>query len=469
MWKRFLVGGGIVVCLTTIAVAATVLLQVGALVDLLPKNHNLSVPVDAADAGAPQTLLVLGSDHRAADKVTGDKPRSDTIMLMRLDPNHSATTLLSIPRDLKVAIPGHGTDKINQAYYFGGPALTLRTVKRLLSSTGQKFPINHVINIDFRGFRRAVDYLGCVYGDIDRRYFNPVGTGYASIDIQPGYQRLCGQDALDYVRFRHADTDLVRSARQQDFLRQVKAQVGAKQLFDKRDKLVKVFGAYTETDKSLKQFDTVLGLLKLAAFSAGHPVREIKFPAIIPNDPRNTFLGYRQGGLDQAVRAFMSGNTVKKTGGARRVRSKGPSGLTSAATLGQDQAIVASRGTPFPVLYPTTMVAGAQYVDPPRAYRLRDLKGGKHRAYRMVVALGPPGEYYGIQGMNWTNPPILASPDATRTMGGKRLQLYFDGSHLRLVAFRRGPAVYWVSNTLTRTVTNKQMLGIAASLRPVGG
>jgi hypothetical protein len=70
--------------------------------------------------------------------------------------------------------------------------------------------------------------------------------------------------------------------------------------------------------------------------------------------------------------------------------------------------------------------------------------------------------------MNWLNPPILQKPDARRTIGARTYALYFDGSKLRVVAFRAGNAVYWVTNTLTRSLSNKQMLGIAASMRPLG-
>ena len=125
---------------------------------------------------------------------------------------------MSIPRDLKIEIPGFGTEKFNAAYTDGGPKLTLQVVKEL---TG--LPINHVVNVDFLGFVRAVDAIGCVYTDVDRRYYHsnvgvPAEEQYSEIDIQPGYQKLCGKKALEYVRYRHTDTDIVRSARQQDFL-----------------------------------------------------------------------------------------------------------------------------------------------------------------------------------------------------------------------------------------------------------
>jgi hypothetical protein len=277
------------------------------------------------------------------------------------------------------------------------------------------------------------------------------------------------------VRYRHSDSDLARAARQQDFLRQAKAQIGAKQIFDKRDKLARLVGRYTQTDRGLHDYDTVLNLLKLVAFSAGHPVREVQFPAIIPNDPKATDLSYSQARLDKAVAQFMAGRSSKgpKDSGVRKKRRKRssstPQGLERATKLGEDQAILASKGTPFPVFFPKNIVVAAQYVNQPRTYRIRDLNGGKHRAYRMVVKLGPPGEYYGVEGMNWTTPPILASPDGKKTINGKTFQLYFDGSRLRLVAWRRGNAVYWVTNTLVRTLTNKELLGIAGSFSRFGG
>ena len=178
---------------------------------------------------------------------------------------------MSLPRDLRVQIPGRGTAKINEAYERGGPALTLRTVKEL---TG--LPINHVINVDFKGFESAINAIGCIYVDVDRRYFNDTAE-YAYINVPSGYQRLCGQQALEYARFRHEDTDLVRGVRQQEVIRATKQQAGVKGLVDKRDELQRIFGKYTTSDASLKNSKAILGLLKLAVFSAKQPIREVHF------------------------------------------------------------------------------------------------------------------------------------------------------------------------------------------------
>ena len=200
-------------------------------------------------------------------------------MLVRLDPSKEATAVMNIPRDLKVPIqvPGGGIDttKINAAYSYGGPALAVKTVRNLLH-----IPINHVVNVNFGGFQRAVNRLGCVYVDVDRRYYHsnaglPVSAQYAEINVPAGYQKLCGSKSLDYVRFRHADDDLVRSARQQDFLRQAKDQIGLGRLFGDRKELLRIFGRYTDTD--LHSNSAILRLLKLAFESSGHPIREVRF------------------------------------------------------------------------------------------------------------------------------------------------------------------------------------------------
>jgi hypothetical protein len=87
----------------------------------------------------------------------------------------------------------------------------------------------------------------------------------------------------------------------------------------------------------------------------------------------------------------------------------------------------------------------------------------------MVLSTGIAGEYYGVEGMSWKDPPLLDNPDAIRVIDGRRFRLYRDGKQVRIVAWRQRKAVYWVSNTLTKTLSPKQMLGIADSLRRLKG
>jgi hypothetical protein len=124
----------------------------------------------------------------------------------------------------------------------------------------------------------------------------------------------------------------------------------------------------------------------------------------------------------------------------------------------------------FPVYYAGHRLAKGSYAsDGPRTYAIRDRGGSLHRAYRIVVDAGDLGQYYGIQGTSWTAPPLLDSPSETRRIGGRRYDLFFDGDRLRLIAFRTKRAVYWVSNTLSQTLTNRQMLDLAGSLRRARG
>ena len=221
VFKRFLVGAFVIIIASASATAVAAWHEVDKVVAAFKGTTHIKgidTVIDTADAGKPQTILLIGSDKRSAnasDVRRGliGKPLSDTMLLMRLDPSKGATALMSLPRDLKVPIPGYGTDKLNASYSLGGARLTVQTIKALTH-----IHVNHVINVDFHGFSKAVNALGCIFVDVDRRYFNQ-SDAYSKIDIQPGYQRLCGQDALSYVRYRHEDNDLVRATRQQDFLR----------------------------------------------------------------------------------------------------------------------------------------------------------------------------------------------------------------------------------------------------------
>jgi LCP family protein required for cell wall assembly len=133
-------------------------------------------------------------------------------------------SLLSFPRDLVVDVPGYGRRPINEAYDIGQEPLALATVKEL---TGVQ--INYLIPVDFRAFNRIVGTFGGVWLPIDRRYFNvndgTAANNYMSINLQPGYQLLRGNDSLAFARFRHKDSDLIRLSRQQTFVREFKKRV----------------------------------------------------------------------------------------------------------------------------------------------------------------------------------------------------------------------------------------------------
>ena len=113
----------------------------------------------------------------------------------------------------------------------------------------------------------------------------------------------------------------------------------------------------------------------------------------------------------------------------------------------------------------TVRVAGSEYIGPPRVYKLLTPEGKRKKSYRMVLKLPLNGEYYGVQGTRWTDPPILDGASEERTIGKRKFELHYEGDRLRLVAWRTPKAVYWVSNTLLQTLSERQMIAIARSTR----
>jgi LCP family protein required for cell wall assembly len=465
--------------------------------DAPPAIGEDPVATDKPKPGKPQTILILGSDRRWSDLKKNNPAlqksnpaRSDTILLVRMDAKQAATVVMSIPRDLKVLVPGYGVNKINAAYSLGGPNLTAKTIKSLF---GDDFKINHIVNVNFQGFREVVDALGCVYADVDRRYYHsnlglPVSQHYAEIDIKPGYQPLCGQRALDYVRFRHADSDLVRAARQQDFLRAAKDQLSTSSLIDERSKLIKIMQKNTQTDENLRSVKGVLTLAKLAIFSSDQPVAQLKFPPVYSGDPETgEYVEASEATLQRLRNQFFHGAPKVKSSSSKsssKKAAKPKSGnsriknakVVSARKAGEDLVArtVSTHRLGFRLYFPTQLTPNGRYAsavndastsDPaPRVYTIRDRAGKPHKAYRLVVLESlQEGAYYGIQGTDWKSPPVLANPTSTLTVRGKKLYLYKSGNRLRYVAYKRKNAVYWISNSLQMTLSNAQMLGIASS------
>jgi len=181
-------------------------------------QHDGSLLSDAA------TILVVGTDGgKAAGR--GDARRSDSLLLLRTDPGTHRLSYLSIPRDLRVEIPGYGTSKINAANQVGGPTLTIRTVRAL---TG--LPIHHVVVVDFDGFRELIDALGGIDVHVPKPILsNRFDCPYSAEKCREwdgwlfdkGTQHMDGRRALVYSRIRTnrldpSETDVTRGRRQQD-------------------------------------------------------------------------------------------------------------------------------------------------------------------------------------------------------------------------------------------------------------
>jgi polyisoprenyl-teichoic acid--peptidoglycan teichoic acid transferase len=504
-WLRFSLAAVLIIAVSAGATATSILLYLDSIAHALSHNNvyasKLHKYITSVKGGEPENILILGSDKRANE--AEDPGRSDTTMLLRLDPDRDSIAVMSIPRDLKVEIPGYGTGKFNEAYSYGGPKLTLQTVKQL---TG--LPINHVVNVDFLGFVRAVYAIGCVYVDVDRRYFHSnVGLAaseqYAEINVQPGYQLLCGKKALQYVRYRHTDTDLVRSARQQDFISSARQRVSIQDLVFDQSGLIDIFTKYTTSDINDKE--TMLQVLKLFLASRNAAIKEVHFPAELGpsfvyttpeavNEAVNMFLGSEASGGSRGTleegeasggKSAKKGKQGKKGKGKKprpekpqiaKPKPPGSDGLVPAREAGEAEGEAAARkfGHGFPVFFPTRLPSGAYFVESnsyehvqdPRVYHLKDTENKRHAAYRMVAVLELPdgNHYFGIQGIQgWSDPPILSNPSLTKTIRGRDYEIFVDGDRIKLISWHRGDNSYWVSNDLLQTLTNDQMIGIARS------
>jgi LCP family protein required for cell wall assembly len=262
---------------------------------------------------AAAIAMVLGYDHRAGD---GDAPsRSDTMMLMRADPVTKTISLLSFPRDLVVpiycagknggaAVP-YGSGRINSAYATCGLTGSLETVRHLTN-----LPINYLISVNFLGFIGVVNKLGGVWVDIDRRYYNKntgsIATNYANIDLQPGYQHLTGKKALDFVRFRHTDSDLFRLARQQSFVSAIRQQVahsfGPTSIPGVVNEIT--HHQYVEVARGGRELD-LRDIYKYATFAYGLPSGHV-FQVKIQGVTGYNELSASQTSIDEAVQQFMN-------------------------------------------------------------------------------------------------------------------------------------------------------------------
>jgi LCP family protein required for cell wall assembly len=492
LWLRFLSGSLLIVAAAASAVAGGGLLFLTDIAESLQPIPGIQGQLTAVEGDEPQTILIIGSDRRAG--TAKQDRRSDTTMLLHVDPDKEVLSLFSLPRDLKVEIPGFGTDKINAAYSIGGEKLTLRTVKRL---TGLE--INHVVEINFGGFADAVDAIDCVYVDVDREYFNDNSTatdgGFAEIDINAGYQRLCGLKALQYVRFRHTDTDLVRAARQQDFLREARQKVEPRELLPvvggKGNELIDIFTDHTRSD--IANAADVLNVLSAFVAVRDASVNEVHFEGNIGTEVTSTDEQVRRA-IDQFLNG--AGSSGQRGGGEadkdedaekkknKKKKDKDPRDEATAVateTLADEKfptqaerfrtdAEKDARRLRIPVFYPTKVAPGSTFSTDSRTYEYENEDNEREAAYKTVIALTTPStlrQYYGVMGTTWDDPPILRNPSETRKIGGREYLLFYDGGRLRLVGWKQGGNSYWLNNTLTQSVSEGDMLAIATSMDEV--
>jgi LCP family protein required for cell wall assembly len=192
---------------------------------LAPGAGAALAPQDGLLMNQPTTIALFGTDHSAEIVARASARRADSILLVRTDPEHNRLAYLSIPRDLRVDIPGHSASKINAAFQLGGPALAIRTVRNF---TG--IPVNHVVVVDFANFTDVVDALGGITLNnpkaiLSNRFDCPYSTQarcsrWEGWSFRKGEIHLDGYHALIYSRVREnrlepSETDITRGERQQ--------------------------------------------------------------------------------------------------------------------------------------------------------------------------------------------------------------------------------------------------------------
>ena len=469
-------------------------LQADTIINTIEKEGRapINIPeIDRAQAGEPQTLMILGSDQRFGDKKLGIKPRSDTIILVRLDPDKEATAVMSVPRDLKVDIPGYGKDRDQRRLRARRPApdgqdrqeaVRRRPASRSRSTTSST-------STSAASARSSTTSAASTStSTATTSTTTSGGENFATIDVNPGYQKLKGQDALDYVRYRHGDNDLVR-ARAPAGLPAPAAQRR------RRRASCSTTAAAASSRRSSPATPTptrACGTRRTSSrcsSSSSSPAasRSARSASAIDLDaPIRVYLTASQNKLAQTADEFLNAKASKKprqtshateadrkAAASRKKRNRaadraGPRGRPARGRGPGDRRRAARAD--FPFYFPTLRYHGSRYAGTePRIYGIRDERGKLHRAYRLVVSKGVIGEYYGIQGTTWRAPPILDDP--SRDAQGQRPQAR---AALRRHAGcgwspggRNGPSTGSRTRSRSRSDT-RQMIAIAASLRRLG-
>jgi polyisoprenyl-teichoic acid--peptidoglycan teichoic acid transferase len=476
-WRRILIGVLVTILIVVGAAAALAYWQASSIVDQLhagpkaavvravrpelhrPAKHPLVVVKPEPKA---QTVLLIGSDRRW----TGlDGARSDTIMLARIEPSRHRVSLLSIPRDLYVSIPGHGHDRINMAFRYGGERLLTQVVRETFGVT-----IDHFVEVDFRGFKNVVDKLGGVYVPVDQRYFNhnvgTSGTDYADIDLQPGYQKLNGTQALAFVRYRHTDNDFVRAARQQLLLRIVAHDALADDWNLLRVRRL-ALAAAKATTSDISSLGEIYSLAKTIHDTPGSRIVRLTVNASDLQLYGADYVSASSSQLRTTVRRWLGTPTRH----ARRVSARSAARTVTAVSSsptparlnpdgGRGRALVASVDNGMRTCAPSALPSGFWW--PSTAVRSYALAG--HPAIALDATAGS-GDSILFMFTTWDDPPILRDPASTIRRGSRQYDLYTAGGKIRQIAWRVGATRVWITNTLEDTLGNAQMIALAESCR----
>lgn len=265
---------------------------------------------------APMNILLLGIDLRPDHP--GEGVRSDTVMLLHLEPGNGWASMLAIPRDSLAEVDGEGETKINRGFASGyegsggdvaaGMASAADAVERFLALRQQGQRLDYVATVNFDGFAAIVDALGGVEIDVPRRIVDPAyptpDFGTRVLVIEAGRQHMDGPRALEYVRTRHADSDFGRGQRQQQVLQAMSHALRNKPLVLRPFVALRVLNAASgaiQTTFPVGRLDALLLALQLARFDPSSIMQYQLSPDTVAVQEEGSNLRWEQEGVSQLV------------------------------------------------------------------------------------------------------------------------------------------------------------------------
>jgi polyisoprenyl-teichoic acid--peptidoglycan teichoic acid transferase len=420
----------------------------------------------APDSPDAMNILLVGCDKHGLS--ASSYGRSDTIMLVHVDPANNNLSTISFPRDLRVDVKGYGKQKLNAAFAYGGPALSIRTIQDI---TG--IDINHYLEVDFKAFSDMVDKLGGVYVEVDRRYFFD-GYGWEPLDLQPGYQLLNGADALDFCRYRHdSNLDFGRMERQQRFLTALRQQAGGWDLGLKLPSLISTFFEYATTDMGTNDF------IKLAWWGIRLDtarMRQVTLRGGTQTIAGASYVICTKSEIADAVKTFLAvpgTESAGSSGGTGSVTSStaadgaGSAGATNpgtilSASIWKGVAGKVSFAVQAPGYLPGRFTMSKRSPNNARIYKIK-VGEGSQPALVMLYKLSGAEQYINITETTWVDAPAaMAGKEVTHN--GTTFTVVMTADKVERVWWKSDGVLYWVANTLSHLATEDELLGIAESM-----
>ena len=334
-------------------------------------REKLNAQLAPSKPGEPYNVLLLGADFRPGDTAY----RTDTVIVARIDPQQKKIWMLSIPRDTKVLIPGHGYQKINSAHTFGGASLAVETVKDF---TG--LPIDHYMEVNFTGFENAVNQMGGIWVNVPHAIDDKAAASQSvhqrAAKIEAGYQKLDGEHALTFVRARHqfANQDIGRMGDQQIFFRALADQLAHKTDIPTTIRVVNSITPYIQTDMQL------MDMLKTALDMKGAGSNNM-YTATVPGTWVTPYQVTDQAKLDILVANFKNGEPFDKNANASDVPNPTPTTATGTVVPSKVKITVKNGWT--------TSGAGSQAATllKTRGFKVMSVGNTKHKTYKTTLVI----------------------------------------------------------------------------------